>query len=165
MKVGSPTSSLPVLQPAFVIDDLWYKNAIVYCLDVKTFMDSNADGVGDFEGLSRRLPYLAGMGISAVWLLPFNPSPRRDNGYDITDYYGVDPDLGSLGDFVDFTHEAKKLGIRVIMDLVINHTSDRHPWFKSACSSRRSRFRDWYLWSDTKPKGAGRGMVFPGVQK
>jgi len=148
-----------------VIDDLWYKNAIVYCLDVKTFMDSNADGVGDFEGLSRRLPYLAGMGVSAVWLLPFNPSPRRDNGYDITDYYGVDPDLGSLGDFVDFTHEAKKLGIRVIMDLVINHTSDRHPWFKSACGSRKSKFRDWYLWSDTKPKGADRGMVFPGVQK
>jgi maltose alpha-D-glucosyltransferase / alpha-amylase len=148
-----------------VIDDLWYKNAIVYCLDVKTFMDSNADGVGDFEGLSRRLPYLAGIGVTAIWLLPFNPSPRRDNGYDITDYYGVDPDLGSLGDFVDFTHEAKKLGIRVIMDLVVNHTSDRHPWFKSACSNRKSKFRDWYVWSDRKPKGADRGMVFPGVQQ
>ena len=94
------------------IDDLWYKNAVIYCVDVKTFMDANGDGIGDFEGLVRRLDYLAGLGISCLWLLPINPSPRRDNGYDITDFYGVDPDLGSLGDFVDFTHEAKKHGIR-----------------------------------------------------
>ncbi|EPX60947.1 Trehalose synthase [Cystobacter fuscus DSM 2262] len=148
-----------------MIDDLWYKNAIIYCLDVKTFMDSNGDGVGDFEGLTRRLGYLAGMGINALWLLPFNTSPMRDNGYDISDFYGIQPSLGSLGDFVDFTHEAKKHGIRVLMDLVVNHTSDQHPWFKSAVSDPRSRYRDWYLWSKTKPAGADEGMVFPGVQK
>jgi maltose alpha-D-glucosyltransferase / alpha-amylase len=110
-----------------MIDDLWYTNATVYCLDVKTFMDSNGDGVDDFEGLARRLGYLAGLGINALWLLPFNPSPIRDNGYDITDYYGAHPRLGSLGDFVDFAHEAKKHGIRILMDLVVNHTSDQHP--------------------------------------
>lgn len=148
-----------------MIDDLWYKNAIIYCLDVKTFMDSNADGVGDFEGLARRMPYLSGLGVGAVWLLPFCPSPRKDNGYDITDYYGVDPELGSLGDFVDFAHEAKKHGIRVMMDLVVNHTSDQHPWFKSAVNDPNSKFRDWYVWSDKKPRDANKGMVFPGVQK
>nr|WP_153869316.1 MULTISPECIES: alpha-amylase family protein [Myxococcaceae] len=128
-------------------------------------MDSNGDGVGDFEGLTRRLPYLAGLGVNAVWLLPFNPSPQRDNGYDITDYYGVDPRLGTLGDFVDFSHEAKKHGIRVMMDLVVNHTSDRHPWFRSAVSDPKSPYRDWYVWADKKPRGANKGMVFPGVQK
>jgi maltose alpha-D-glucosyltransferase / alpha-amylase len=148
-----------------MIDDLWYKNAIIYCLDVKTFMDSNGDGVGDFEGLTRRLGYLAGIGVDAIWLLPFHPSPMRDNGYDITDFYGIHPDLGSLGDFVDFTHEAKKHGIRVLMDLVVNHTSDQHPWFKAAVKDERSKYRDWYLWSKTKPKDANQGMVFPGVQE
>jgi maltose alpha-D-glucosyltransferase/alpha-amylase len=148
-----------------VIDDLWYKNAIVYCLDVKTFMDSNGDGVGDFEGLTRRLPYLAGLGVGALWLLPFNASPRRDNGYDITDYYSVDPQLGTLGDFVDFSREAKKHGIRILMDLVVNHTSDQHPWFKSAVRDARSPYRDWYVWSKKKPRDAKKGMVFPGVQQ
>jgi len=147
-----------------VIDDLWYKNAVVYCLDVKTFQDSNHDGVGDFEGLARRLPYLSGIGVGAIWLLPFYPSPRRDNGYDITDYYGVDPAMGSLGDFVDFTHEAKKHGIRVLVDLVVNHTSDQHPWFKAAVKDPGSPYRDWYIWSKRKPRGAHEGMVFPGVQ-
>jgi maltose alpha-D-glucosyltransferase/alpha-amylase len=148
-----------------MLDDLWYKNAIVYCLDVKTFMDSNGDGVGDFEGLSRRLGYLAGLGVTALWLLPFHPSPMRDNGYDITDFYGVHPSLGTLGDFVDFTHEARKHGIRVMMDLVVNHTSNQHPWFKEAESNPRSRYRDWYIWSKKKPRDADQGMVFPGVQK
>jgi maltose alpha-D-glucosyltransferase / alpha-amylase len=147
-----------------MIDDLWYKNAVVYCLDVKTFMDSNADGIGDFEGLSRRMAYLSGLGVNAVWLLPFNKSPMKDNGYDVTDFYGVDPTMGSLGDFVDFTHEAKKHGIRVIMDLVVNHTSDQHPWFKDAVSKPDSKFRDWYVWSKKKPRDANKGMVFPGVQ-
>src|SRR3954470_17140686 len=147
-----------------MIDDLWYKNAIIYSLNVGTFMDSNGDGVGDFEGLSRRLDYLAGLGITCLWLLPFQPSPGRDNGYDITDYYGVDPRMGSLGDFVDFTHEAKKHGIRVLMDLVVNHTSDQHPWFKSAISDPSSKFRDWYIWSKKKPANSKVGMVFPGVQ-
>jgi len=148
-----------------VIDDLWYKNAVVYCLDVKTFQDSNGDGVGDFEGLARRMAYLSGIGVGAVWLLPFYPSPRRDNGYDITDHYGVDPEMGSLGDFVDFTHEAKKHGIRVMVDLVVNHTSDQHPWFKAAARDPGSPYRDWYIWSKRRPRDANEGMVFPGVQR
>ena len=148
-----------------MIDDLWYKNAVIYCLDVETFMDSNGDGVGDFEGLSRRIEYLAGLGITCIWLIPFQPSPNRDNGYDVSDYYGVDPRHGSLGDFVDFTHHAQQHGIRVMMDLVINHTSDQHPWFQSARRSKTSKYRDWYVWSKKRPRDYNKGMVFPGVQK
>jgi maltose alpha-D-glucosyltransferase/alpha-amylase len=148
-----------------MIDDLWYKNAVIYCLDVETFMDSNADGCGDFEGLSRRIEYLAGLGVTCIWLIPFQPSPNRDNGYDITDYYGVDPRHGTLGDFVDFTHHARQYGIRVMMDLVINHTSDQHPWFQEARRAKNSRYRDWYVWSKKRPRDYNKGMVFPGVQK
>ena len=147
-----------------MIEDLWYKNAIVYCLDVETFQDGNGDGVGDFRGLKRRLDYLAGLGVTCVWLLPFYPTPNRDNGYDITDFYGVDPRLGDLGDFVAFTRQAKLHGIRVIVDLVVNHTSDRHPWFQEARRDPKSRYRDYYVWSKKKPKDAHKGMVFPGVQ-
>jgi maltose alpha-D-glucosyltransferase/alpha-amylase len=148
-----------------VIKDLWYKNAVIYCLNVGTFMDSNGDGIGDFEGLVRRLDYLAGLGVTCLWLHPFQRSPRRDDGYDISDFYQVDPVYGSLGDFVDFTHEAKQRGIRVIIDLVVNHTSDQHPWFKDARKSERSKYRDYYLWSKKRPKDFDEGMVFPGVQK
>jgi maltose alpha-D-glucosyltransferase/alpha-amylase len=148
-----------------LIKDLWYKNAVIYCLHVGTFMDSNGDGVGDFEGLTRRLDYLAGLGITCLWLMPFQKSPHRDDGYDITDYYQVDPRYGTLGDFVQFTHEAEQRGIRVIVDLVVNHTSNQHPWFVDARSSRKSKYRDYYIWSDKKPKDANQGMVFPGVQK
>jgi maltose alpha-D-glucosyltransferase/alpha-amylase len=148
-----------------VIDDLWYKNAVIYSLNVGTFMDSNGDGVGDFEGLSRRLDYLSGLGITCIWLQPFQPSPNRDNGYDISDYYGVAPRHGSSGDFVDFAHQAKQRGIRIIVDLVVNHTSSQHPWFKAARADRTSRYHDWYTWSKTRPKDYRRGMVFPGVQK
>ncbi len=148
-----------------MIDDLWYKNAVIYCLDVETFMDANGDGIGDFEGLSRRIEYLAGLGITCIWLIPFQPSPNRDDGYDITDYYGVSGRHGTLGDFVDFTHHAEEHGIRVLMDLVINHTSDQHPWFQSARADKNSPYRDWYVWSKKKPPDANKGMVFPGVQK
>ena len=148
-----------------MIDDLWYKNAIIYCLDVETFIDSNGDGIGDFEGLSRRVEYLAGLGVTCVWLIPFQPSPNRDNGYDVSDYYNVDPRHGTLGDFVDFTHHAAQVGIRVMIDLVINHTSDKHPWFQSARRDKNSPYRDWYVWSKKKPPDANKGMVFPGVQK
>jgi len=148
-----------------LIDDLWYKNAVIYCLDVETFMDANGDGIGDFEGLSRRIEYLAGLGITCIWLIPFQPSPNRDDGYDITDYYGVSGRHGTLGDFVDFTHHAEEHGIRVLMDLVINHTSDQHPWFQSARADKNSPYRDWYVWSKKKPPDANKGMVFPGVQK
>jgi maltose alpha-D-glucosyltransferase/alpha-amylase len=148
-----------------VINDLWYKNAVVYCLSVATYMDANGDGVGDFKGLVRRLDYLQGMGITAVWLMPFQPSPCRDDGYDIADYYNVDPRYGTLGDFVEFTHGCSQRGIRVLIDLVVNHTSNEHPWFREACRDPKSSYRDWYVWSAKKPKDANAGMVFPGVQK
>jgi maltose alpha-D-glucosyltransferase / alpha-amylase len=148
-----------------MINDLWYKNAVVYCLSVATYMDANGDGVGDFEGLVRRLDFLQGIGITAVWLMPFQPSPGRDDGYDIQDYYNVDPRYGTLGDFVEFTCGCKQRGIRVLMDLVVNHTSNEHPWFREACKNRESRYRDWYVWAPRKPKDANSGMVFPGVQK
>src|SRR3984893_11772762 len=148
-----------------MIDDLWYKNAVFYCLSVGTYMDANGDGVGDFKGLLRRLDYLQGLGVTAIWLMPFQPSPGKDDGYDIADYYGVDPRYGTLGDFVEFTHGCRQRGIRVIIDLVVNHTSDAHPWFREARSSPDSQYRDWYVWADKRPASASKGMVFPGVQK
>jgi maltose alpha-D-glucosyltransferase/alpha-amylase len=148
-----------------MINDLWYKNAVVYCLSVDTYMDANGDGIGDFAGLMRRLDYLHGLGVTAVWLMPFQSSPGRDGGYDISDYYQVDTRYGTLGDFVEFTHAAKQRGIRIIMDLVVNHTSDQHPWFQSARRDPKSPYRDWYVWSKKKPRDANKGMVFPGVQK
>jgi maltose alpha-D-glucosyltransferase/alpha-amylase len=148
-----------------MINDLWYKNAIIYCLSVSTYMDANGDGIGDFRGLMNRLDYLQGLGVTAIWLMPFQPSPLRDDGYDVADYYGVHPNHGTLGDFVEFTHGCKQRGIRVLIDLVVNHTSDKHAWFKEARSDPKSKYRDWYVWSKKKPKHAGDGVVFPGVQK
>ncbi len=148
-----------------MIDDLWYKNGVIYCLSVATYMDASGDGVGDFKGLLRRLDYLHGLGVTAIWLMPFQPSPGRDDGYDVSDYYGVDPRYGTLGDFVEFTHGCNQRGMRVIIDLVVNHTSDQHPWFKAARRDRDSPYRDWYVWSDTRPTNANKGVVFPGVQK
>ncbi len=147
------------------IEDLWYKNAIIYCLSVGAYMDANGDGIGDFQGLMRRLDYLQGLGITAIWLMPFQCSPGRDDGYDISDYYGINPAYGTLGDFVDFTHAAQQRGIRVLIDLVVNHTSDQHPWFQDARRNPQSKYRDWFIWSDKKPANANKGMVFPGVQK
>jgi maltose alpha-D-glucosyltransferase/alpha-amylase len=148
-----------------MINDLWYKNAVIYCLSVATYMDANGDGVGDFAGLMRRLDYLAGLGITAIWLMPFQASPCRDDGYDISNYYEVDPRYGTLGDFVEFTHAAKQRGIRVLIDLVVNHTSDQHAWFKDVRRDPKSPYRDWYVWSKKKPRDSNKGMVFPGVQK
>jgi maltose alpha-D-glucosyltransferase/alpha-amylase len=118
--------------------DLWYKDAIVYALSVDTFQDSNGDGIGDFPGLTSRVEYLHALGVTCVWLLPFYPSPNRDHRYDVADYYGVDPRLGTLGDFVDFLRVARERGIRVMIDLVVNHTSDQHPWFQAARADRQS---------------------------
>lgn len=148
-----------------MINDLWYKNAVIYCLSVSTYMDANGDGIGDFQGLMRRLDYLSGMGVTAIWLMPFQPSPRKDDGYDVADYYGVDPVYGTLGDFVEFTHGCKQRGIRVLIDLVVNHTSNQHPWFQEARKDPQSKYRDWYVWSKKKPRNAKSGVVFPGVQK
>jgi maltose alpha-D-glucosyltransferase / alpha-amylase len=147
------------------IDDLWYKNAIIYCLDVEKYQDANGDGVGDFEGLMRRLDYLQGVGVTCVWLQPFYPSPNRDNGYDVADYYGVHDKHGSLGDFVAFMQHADALGIRVIVDLVVNHSSVECPWFQQARRDPKSFFRDWYVWADERPKNHRDGIVFPGEQK
>src|SRR5215510_2138058 len=115
-------------------------------------MDSNADGVGDFVGLMNRLDYIQGLGVTAIWLMPFQSSPGRDDGYDVSDYYNVDSRYGTLGDFVEFTHAAKQRGIRVLIDLVVNHTSNQHAWFKEARSSPDSRYRDWYVWAKKKPR-------------
>ena len=148
-----------------MINDLWYKNAILYCLAVGTYMDADGDGVGDFKGLMRRLDYLQGLGVTALWLMPFQPSPGRDGGYDVADYYNVDPRYGTLGDFVEFTQGCKQRGMRVLIDLVVNHTSNEHPWFQEARRDPESKYRDWYVWSKKKPKDADSGVVFPGVQK
>src|SRR3978361_1218523 len=152
-------------RPPRMIDDLWYKNGVFYCLSVGTYMDANGDGIGDFKGLLRRLDYLNGLGITTIWLMPFQPSPGKDDGYDVSDYYGVDPKYGTIGDFVEFTHGCRQRGIRVIIDLVVNHTSDQHPWFREARTSKDSPYRDWDVWADKKPANADKGMVFPGVQK
>ena len=145
--------------------DLWYKDAIIYSLNVESFQDSDGDGVGDFAGLTARVDYLHALGVTCVWLLPFYPSPNRDNRYDVADYYGVDPRLGSLGDFVDFLRVARERGIRVMIDLVVNHTSDQHPWFQAARADRSSRYHDYYVWSDEPPSNHASGMMFPGIQE
>ncbi|WP_230533092.1 alpha-amylase family protein [Microvirga roseola] len=145
--------------------DLWYKNAIVYCLDVGTFRDSCGTGVGDFQGLANRLDHIEALGVNCLWLLPFYESPNRDNGYDVSDYYSVDSAHGSLGDFVSFMHAASDRGLRVILDLVANHTSIDHPWFQEARRNPDSVYRDWYIWSKEKPEDPHEGMIFPGMQK
>ncbi|MEV5447623.1 alpha-amylase family glycosyl hydrolase, partial [Streptomyces sp. NPDC052644] len=115
--------------------DRWYSEAVVYCLDVDTYADSDGDGVGDFRGLIGRLDYLARLGVTCLWLNPIHRTPNQDDGYYATDFYNVDPRLGTLGDFAELLHQAQNRGIRVIIDLVVNHTSDQHPWFQSARSS------------------------------
>ncbi|PPK84394.1 maltose alpha-D-glucosyltransferase/alpha-amylase [Neolewinella xylanilytica] len=147
-----------------MINEFWYKNAIIYSLDLETFMDGNGDGVGDFAGLTRRLEYLHSLGVDVIWLAPFQPSPNKDNGYDIMDYYGVDDRHGSLGDFAEFMNLANNLGIKVIIDLVVNHTSDQHPWFQDARKGEDARHHDWYVWSKKKPEDWDEGVIFPGVQ-
>jgi len=145
--------------------DQWYKNVIFYCLDVETYADSNGDGIGDFPGLTLRLDYLAGLGVNCLWLLPFYPSPGRDDGYDITDYCSVDPRFGSMADFTEFMVEARERGIHVILDLVPNHTSNEHPWFQAARADPDSPYRDYYVWRQDDPGDTSDKVVFPGIQK
>src|SRR3954447_12323120 len=144
--------------------DLWWKDAIVYRLDVETFFDSDGDGCGDLVGLTNRVDYLAGLGISCVWLMPFYPSPNRDDGYDISDFFTVAPELGTLGNFVELVRTCRDRGLRVIADFVMNHTSDQHPWFQSARASRDSPYRDFYVWRDERPPEPPGAVVFPDVE-
>ncbi|MGY8668347.1 maltose alpha-D-glucosyltransferase [Bradyrhizobium sp. UFLA05-109] len=154
------------VEAAEVVDELWYKDAIVYQLHVKAFADSNHDGIGDFAGLTERLPYLQDLGVTALWLLPFYPSPGRDDGYDIADYGSVNPDFGTMKDFKRFIQEAQRRGLRVITELVVNHTSDQHRWFKRARRSPAgSSARNWYVWSDTDQKYQGTRIIFTDTEK
>jgi maltose alpha-D-glucosyltransferase/alpha-amylase len=141
-------------------DNLWYKDAVIYQLHVRTFCDSNGDGIGDFVGMTQRLDYLQELGTNTIWLLPFYPSPLRDDGYDIADYTTVHPSYGTLDDFKAFLTAAHNRGLRVIIEMVMNHTSDQHPWFQEARSSRDNPKRDWYVWSDTDAKYRGVRIIF-----
>ncbi|MGH7805351.1 MAG: alpha-amylase family protein, partial [Candidatus Binatia bacterium] len=142
-------------------DPLWYKDAIIYELHVRAFADSNADGIGDFPGLTEKLDYLQDLGVTALWLLPFYPSPGRDDGYDISDYTDVNPAYGTLPEVEKFVEEAHKRGIRVITELVVNHTSEQHPWFQRARKAPAgSRFRDFYVWSDDPSKWSEARVIF-----
>ena len=147
--------------PAATADHLWYKDAIIYQLHVKSFCDSNNDGVGDFQGLISKLDYIAELGVNAIWVLPFYPSPRLDDGYDISDYRSVHPEYGTLGDFRQFIRQAHARGIRVITELVVNHTSDQHPWFQRARRAKPgSAWRNYYVWSDNDQKYTGTRIIF-----
>jgi maltose alpha-D-glucosyltransferase/alpha-amylase len=144
-----------------VTSDVWWKNSVIYCLDVETFLDTDGDGCGDLPGLCERLDYLSGLGVDCVWLMPFMPSCQRDDGYDVTNFYGVDERLGTHGDLLDVVRTARGSGMRVIADLVVNHTSDQHPWFRQARQSRDSPFHDFYVWRDEKPEEKPGDVVFP----
>ncbi|QED37021.1 trehalose synthase [Antarcticibacterium arcticum] len=139
----------------------WYKNAIIYCLDVETFKDSNGDGVGDFEGLKNALTYLSGLGVNCIWLLPIFDTPNRDNGYDVRDYYKIDPRLGDLGHFAQLVDAADELGIKILIDLAVNHTSLEHFWFQEARKDKNSKYRDFYIWENKRPKGDNNNMMSP----
>jgi maltose alpha-D-glucosyltransferase / alpha-amylase len=147
-------------------DPLWYKDAVIYQLHIKSFFDANDDGIGDFSGLNAKLDYIESLGVNAIWLLPFYPSPRKDDGYDIAGYYAVSPDYGTIAEFKDFVAAAHARGIRVIIELVINHTSDQHPWFQRARASRPdSAARNYYVWSDSDKKYADTRIIFVDTEK
>src|SRR3989304_2944484 len=146
-------------------EPLWYKNAVFYEVYLRAFRDGNADGHGDLRGLAEKLDYLKELGVDCLWLMPIFPSPLLDDGYDIADYYGVPPDYGTLDDFKTFLAEAHARGLRVIADLVLNHTSDQHPWFQAARADRQSPFRDYYVWSDTDQKFKDARLIFLDIEK
>lgn len=152
-------------QLRFTAAERWYKNCFIYNLDVHTFQDSDGDGIGDFRGLTARLSYLKKVGVDVVWLAPFQPSPHKDDGYDVTDYYGIDSSCGTPGDFAEFIYKAHALGMKVLMDLALAHSSDEHPWFKKACADTSSPYYHWYFWSAARPPFADSGVAFPGIQK
>ena len=141
-------------------DPLWYKKAIIYEIHLRAFQDSNGDGIGDIQGLIQRLPYLQNLGVTCLWLLPMYPSPLRDDGYDIADYFNIHPDYGTTDDFRQLVEEAHRRGLRILTELVVNHTSDQHPWFQEARRDPNSPKRDWYVWSDTDQKYRGARIIF-----
>ena len=147
------------------VDRDWWRGAVIYQIYPRSFQDSSGDGIGDLAGIRRRLPYVASLGVDAIWISPFFTSPMKDFGYDVSDYCGVDPMFGSLEDFDDLVAEAHRLDLKVMIDLVISHTSDEHPWFQAARADPNSPYRDWYVWRDEKPDNITDGIVFPGVQK
>jgi len=146
-------------------DDLWYKDAIFYELHVKAFYDSNGDGIGDFRGLIEKLDYLQELGVNCIWILPFYPSPLKDDGYDVADYYGVNPDYGTLQDVKQFLKEAHRRNFKVMFDLVMNHTSDQHPWFQEARADRKSPRRNYYVWSDTDQRYKDVRIIFTDTER
>ncbi len=161
MTTRSAASRRAVSAPLITPDPTWYQDAVIYELHVRAFFDSDADGIGDFGGLAQRLDYLQDLGVTALWLLPFYPSPLRDEGYDSADYRGIHPDYGTLRQFRRFLDEAHRRGLRVITELVLNHTSDQHPWFQRARHSPAgSRQRDWYVWSDDPNKYRDARIIF-----
>src|SRR3954464_12256529 len=150
-------------QQISAIDDRlhWYKDAIIYELHIKAFRDSNRDGIGDFRGLMEKLDYLQELGVTAIWVLPFYPSPLKDDGYDIADYYGINPSYGNIDQFRQFLEEAHKRNLKVITELVINHTSDQHPWFQRARRAPKgSPERDFYVWSETGREFSQASIIF-----
>ncbi|MDX5481012.1 MAG: alpha-amylase family protein [Hymenobacteraceae bacterium] len=146
-------------------DNLWYKDAIFYAIDVESFQDSDGDGVGDFKGLTERLDYLSDLGVNCLWILPFFTTPNRDNGYDVRDYFSIDSRLGSLHDFSDFVKAAKERNIRVLIDLIVHHTSEEHPWFQAASADPESRFFDYYIWRKDRPEKEHKENIFPGQEQ
>ncbi|HYD85051.1 MAG TPA: alpha-amylase family glycosyl hydrolase [Opitutus sp.] len=153
--------SFPEANPSPVAEPLWYRNAVIYQAHVRSFYDSDGNGIGDFRGVTQKLDYLQDLGISALWLLPFYPSPLRDDGYDIADYYAINPIYGTLDDFKEFLEEAHRRSLRVITELVINHTSDQHPWFQRARRAKPGSVeRDYYVWSDTTEKYQDARIIF-----
>jgi maltose alpha-D-glucosyltransferase/alpha-amylase len=147
-------------------DPLWFKDAVIYEAHVRAFYDSNGDGIGDFAGLTQKLPYLRDLGITCLWLLPFYPSPLRDDGYDIADYTAINPLYGTLDDFKRFVDEAHASEIRVLTELVVNHTSDQHPWFQRARQAPKgSPERNYYVWSDSDEQYAGTRIIITDTEK
>src|SRR5579885_2453340 len=147
------------------LDPLWFKDSIIYEIYIRGFYDSNGDGVGDLQGLTQKLGYIQWLGADCIWLLPMYASPLRDGGYDIADYYSVLPEYGTIDDFKEFMDGAHARGIRVVTDLVLNHTSDQHPWFQESRSSPNSPKRDWYVWSDTDQKYTGARIIFVDTER
>ncbi len=137
----------------------WYKNAVIYCLDVETFKDSNDDGIGDFEGLKNALTYLTSLGVTCIWLMPIFDSPNKDNGYDVRNYYELDTRLGDLGNFTELLDAAEEVGIRILIDLAVNHTSEQHMWFQESRKGKKNKYRDFYIWKDEKPEDDGENIM------